>query len=88
MIRASFALLLVVVTVVTAVGVVLARHDHRAAFVELTRLEHERDELGIEFGRLQLEQATLAEAARVETIARTRLGMRPPDAAQMRVVRP
>jgi hypothetical protein len=47
-----------------------ARHRHRQLFVELTRLERARDELNIEFGRLQLEQATWAESNRVDQVAR------------------
>ena len=44
-------------------------------FDEVTRLERARDELNIEFGRLQLEQATWAESNRVDQVARSRLGM-------------
>ena len=67
--------LLVVAIVVSALMVVRDRHDHRQAFVELTRLDKARDELNIEFGRLQLEQATWAESNRIDQVARTRLGM-------------
>ena len=66
---------LVVAIVVSALMVVRDRHDHRQAFVELTRLDKARDELNIEFGRLQLEQATWAESNRIDQVARTRLGM-------------
>ena len=41
----------------------------------LSKLERARDELNIEFGRLQLEQATWAESNRVDQVARSRLGM-------------
>ena len=51
-------------------------------------MERARDELNIEFGRLQLEQATLAEATRVDRVARERLGMKFPEAADVVVVRP
>ena len=57
------------------IAVVHARHAHRQAFVELSRLQNARDELNIEFGRLQLEQATWAESNRVDQVARMRLGM-------------
>ena len=53
----SLRLLLVVLlvaNVASAIAVVHARHQHRQAFATLTRLEHARDELEIEFGRLQL----------------------------------
>ncbi|MFT4179827.1 MAG: cell division protein FtsL [Thermomonas sp.] len=66
---------LVVANVVTALLVVRDRHEHRLAFAELNRLDRERDELNIEFGRLQLEQATWAESNRVDQVARTKLGM-------------
>ena len=67
--------LLVLANVGTAIIVVYARHEHRQLFVALTRLERERDELNIEFGRLQLEQATWAESNRVDQVGRARLGM-------------
>ena len=66
---------LVVAIVASALLVVRDRHDHRQAFVELNKLDRARDELNIEFGRLQLEQATWAESNRVDQVARTRLGM-------------
>ncbi|MCL6620200.1 MAG: cell division protein FtsL [Thermomonas hydrothermalis] len=66
---------LVLANVVTALLIVRDRHAHREAFIELTRLERQRDELNIEFSRLQLEQATWAESNRVDQVARTRLGM-------------
>ena len=79
---------LLLATIASASGVVYSRHRHRQLFVELTRLEHARDELNIEFGRLQLEQATLAQATRVDQEARGRLGMKFPEAADIVVVRP
>ena len=66
---------LLLATVGTAIAVVYERYRHRQLFVDLTRLERERDELNIEFGRLQLEQATWAESNRVDQVARMRLGM-------------
>lgn len=83
----GFALLLAGV-VLSALGVVQSRHQYRLLFVELTRLERERDELNIDYGRLQLELATWTESNRVEQIARTRLSMRAPAPADIRVVTP
>lgn len=80
--------LLIVASVLSAIGVVYARHRHRQLFVELSRLEKDRDELNIEFGRLQLEQATWAESNRIDQIARTRLGMKFPETGEIVVVRP
>ena len=68
-------IVLLACTIASAIGVVFMRHRHRQLFVELSKLEHARDELNIEFGRLQLEQATWAESNRVDQVARMRLGM-------------
>lgn len=75
-------------TVGSAIGVVYTRHQHRQHFIELSRLERERDELNIEFGRLQLEQATWADAGRIEQVATGQLGMRFPVGADIVVIRP
>ena len=79
---------LVLANIASAIGVVYARHRHRVLFDEVTRLERARDELNVEFGRLQLEQATVAEATRIDQVARVRLGMKFPEAADIVVVRP
>ena len=79
---------LILANLVSAIGVVHARYRHRQLFVELSRLEKSRDELNIEFSRLQLEQATWAESNRVDQIARTRLSMKTPEPADIVVVRP
>ena len=84
-------LLLVVLlacTIASAIGVVFMRHRHRQLFVELSALEKIRDELNIEFGRLQLEQATWGEANRIDQLARARLNMRFPQTGEIVVVRP
>jgi cell division protein FtsL len=79
---------LILANVGSAIGVIYARHRHRVLFVDLSRLEKARDELNVEFGRLQLEQATVAESNRIDQIARTRLGMKFPEATDVVVVRP
>ena len=80
----GFTLLLILLlgVIASAVGVIYARHESRRLFVELQRLQNERDDLNFEFGRLQLEQATWAETNRIEQIARGQLGMVSPSAAQ------
>jgi cell division protein FtsL len=80
--------LLALASVISAIGVVHARHRHRQLFVELTKLEKARDELNIEFGRLQLEQATWAESNRIDQVARDRLGMKFPEGVDTVVIRP
>ena len=84
----ALVVVLILACVASAIGVVYARHRHRLLFVELSRLEKARDELNIEFGRLQLEQATVAESNRIDRIARLRLGMKFPQADDVVVVRP
>jgi cell division protein FtsL len=72
----------------SGIAVVYARQQHRQAYVELTRLQKQRDEINIEFSRLQLEQATWAETNRIEQVATERLGMQFPEAADVVVLRP
>ena len=79
---------LIVANVATAIAVVYARHEHRQLFVAFKQLVRERDELNIDFGRLQLEQATWAESNRIDQVARNRLGMVFPEAGETVVVRP
>ena len=81
-------IVLVLANIASAIGVVYARHRHRVLFDEVTRLERARDELNVEFGRLQLEQATWAESNRIDQVARTRLGMVFPETREIVVVRP
>ena len=79
---------LIAANMLSAIAVVFARHEHRQLFIQLSKLEKARDELHIEFGRLQLEQATWAESNRIDQVARTRLGMVFPESGDIVVVRP
>ena len=72
----------------SGIGVVYARQQHRQAYVQLTRLLKQRDEINIEFSRLQLEQATWAETNRIEQVATERLGMSFPVQSELLVVKP
>ena len=78
---------LLAATIASAIGVVYARQQSRLAFIELSRLGNERDNLNFEFGRLQLEQATWAENNRIDQIARGRLGMVSAGAAETMVIK-
>ena len=87
----SWRLLLAVLifaNVASAIAVVYARHEHRQLFIGFKQLVRERDELNIDFGRLQLEQATWAESNRIDQVARNKLGMVFPQADETVVVRP
>ncbi len=79
-------LILLAAVVVTAIGVVHARHESRKAFVQLVQVDQQYDEMNVEWGRLQLEQATWAETGRVEKVAREELAMRAPRNSEIVVV--
>lgn len=64
---------------VSALQVVITRHETRRLFVELQAMERTHDELKEEWGRLQLEQSTWAINDRIESVARTKLGMKMPE---------
>lgn len=84
---AIFLLILLGGVLVSAVGVVWTRHESRVLFVELSRLQNQRDELNIEYGKLELEQATWAEPRRVDSEARQKLGMVNPKPQDIQLVR-
>ncbi len=86
MIRADAVL--VALAVASALGVVAAQHQSRKLFSELEREQSRAHGLDVEWGQLQLEQSTWAAHARVEKLARERLGMRPPAPGQVLVVEP
>jgi cell division protein FtsL len=78
---------LLLAVLVSAIGVVWTRHESRVLFVELTRLQNQRDELNVEYGRLELEQATWAEPRRIDQEARSKLGMVMPRPQDIQLVR-
>lgn len=78
---------LLMLVLISAIAVVWARHENRVLFVQLTRLQAQRDALNIEFGRLELEKATWAEPGRIESIARKQMGMVNPTSDDTRLIR-
>ena len=62
----------------SALAVVVVRHHGRAEFIESQRLQYERDELHVEWERLQLERGAFQTYGRVEMRAREKLGMEYP----------
>jgi cell division protein FtsL len=84
----TFCLLaLLAATIVSAIAVVWTRHQSRVLFVQLTQLQGQRDALNIEYGQLELEQATWAEPRRIDNEARTKLGMLTPRPQDVQLVR-
>ncbi|MCW8808054.1 MAG: cell division protein FtsL [Rhodanobacter sp.] len=80
-------LMLLVTVVASAIGVVWTRHESRVLFVNLTALQNQRDDLNIEYGKLELEQATYAEPRRIDEEARQKLGMLDPRPQDIRLLR-
>jgi cell division protein FtsL len=79
---------LIVLTMISAFGVIYAKHQSRKLFVELQALHKARDDMDIEWGQLQLEQSTLATHSRVQGTAGAKLGMVIPEANQVVILQP
>ena len=78
-------IVLALVLVVCALAVIQSQHRSRTYFVELERLKKEARVLDEQWGQLQLEQGTWANPARVDTLARSQLGLMPPPQERIRV---
>ena len=72
----------------SAAGAIFVKHRARELFVELEKVNRERDNLEIEWGQLQLEQSAWSTNAFVENVAASNLGMRTPPPKQIEVVAP
>jgi cell division protein FtsL len=71
----------------SAIGVIWSKHQSRTLFVELQRLEKQRDQLDVEWGQLKLQQSKDAAHGRVEQVARTQLRMLIPLPNQVNLVK-
>jgi len=78
--------LLVLAVLGSALSAVYAKHQARKLFVELDTLVNERDQLEMDWGRLQIEQSTWANHSRVEQLAREQLSMRSPEPGDIKLV--
>ena len=78
-----FAFVLALAALATALGVVQTKHQSRIEFNRLQLLYAERDAMDIDWGRLQLEQSTLTQHARIEEAAHRELGMVMPERPQL-----
>lgn len=81
-------LLLAASVFVSAIGVVYSIHQSRKLFVQLQSLQAQRDEMDVEWGRLQLEQSTWATDARIEELASSKLDMIIPAPSAIVMVKP
>lgn len=83
----KFPFLLIGMLVVwTALSVVGSRHESRKLFVELQKMETQRDQMDEDWGRLQLEQATWGTHSRIEEVAREELEMEIPATEAINLV--
>ena len=74
------------ICVMSAMALVYTKHEARKLFVELEALTHERDELNIEWGQLQIEQSTWATHARIEQVANDDLSLVRPQPTEIFVI--
>ena len=80
-------LIMVALVIVSSVGVIYSKHMNRNEFIQLQKLEKQRDLLNEEWGRLLLEQSTWGSPSRVEQQAKTRLDMVVPKADSTVVIK-
>ncbi len=73
---------------ISALAAVSTNHRARKLVTEYEREQQRMRALEVEWGQLQLEQSTWATHARIEQIAREKLGMRSPKAGQIVAVEP
>lgn len=80
--------ILTLATLASGVGVAYTQHSNRQLFIQLQKLQAERDDLEVEWELLRLEQSTLVTEAAVEDVARTKLNMLTPDPATVLYILP
>ncbi len=80
---ARLNLILLAIVLISALAAVSSNHRARKLVIEYEREQERMRALEVEWGQLQLEQSTWATHARVEEIARQKLGMHQPQAAQI-----
>lgn len=79
-------LVFALVCVVSAMALVYTKHEARKLFIDLEQLTAARDELNIEWGRLQIEQSTWATHARIERVAAEELALSRPLPGEIYVI--
>jgi len=79
-------LVLLLANVATAAGIVYSKNLSRVLFKSSRALHESIDRTQIEWGRLQLEESTLARFGRIEELATQKLGMRMPAHSEIKMV--
>jgi cell division protein FtsL len=80
--KAWFALLLTLV-LGSALTVIYVKHQSRVLFADLRNIQKQQDQQVIQWGRLQLQNTTLATHSNVESRARKDLKMRLPENVEL-----
>jgi len=83
-----FNLILLAIVLICALAAVTTNHRARKLVIEYERETKRMQALDVEWGQLQLEQSTWATHARIEDIARQKLGMHPPRPNQIVSITP
>ena len=78
--------ILVIISMASAIMVVLQVFEYRHDYRELSSFYRERDDLNAEWGRLLIEQQTFGATAQIGTRAVTQLRMYSPPAVQTVVI--
>lgn len=78
---------LAVAVFASALAQVWVVHQNRKHFAELQRQYAQRDNMNVQWGRLQLEQGTWSTHARIEQVAARELDMRLPGPDDVVIVR-
>ena len=78
-----WTLLLLTLVLGSALTVIYVKHQSRVLFAELREVQKQQDSQVIEWGRLQLQNTTLATHSNVESRARKDLKMRLPEDVQL-----
>jgi cell division protein FtsL len=77
---------LLMLTTVSATGVIYSTHESRYLLNELRQLERQRNNQQVEWGQLLLEQSSLVAQGRIENLAIAELGMKIPTVENVVVV--
>jgi cell division protein FtsL len=75
--------LLLTLVLGSALTVIYVKHQSRVLFADLRSLQKQQDQQVIQWGRLQLQNSTLATHSNVETRARKDLKMRLPEKVEL-----
>ena len=78
-----WGLLLLTMVLGSALTVIYVKHQSRVLFSDLRKTQRLQDQQVIQWGRLQLQNSTLATHSNVETRARKNLVMRLPETVHL-----